>query len=107
MTLNPAIPPVWKAQLDAFFPPGWYEQIYERDEGLFADDVMRKRKDATQRALAFYTESLRKCFGYVASPRLIKNTRNMPLYYLLWAGPHKKGLEGAEHIMRMGEELLD
>jgi hypothetical protein len=37
--------------------------------------------------------------------RLIKNTRGNPLYYLIWAGPHKKGLDGAEHILSKGERV--
>jgi hypothetical protein len=31
--------------------------------------------------------------------RLITNTRGNPLYYLIWAGPHPKGLDGANHIL--------
>jgi len=33
------------------------------------------------------------------TPRLIRNTKGGPLYYLIWAGPHPAGLPGANHIM--------
>jgi hypothetical protein len=44
-------------------------------------------------------------FGHVSTPRPIRTARGAPLYYLLWAGPNKKGLEGAGYILTMGERL--
>lgn len=110
MTVDGDIPPNWRAQLDAFFPPGWYDHVYASgDPGLFAgteyEPGIEKRRDAMDRLLRFYAGSLKDAFGYVSEPKLIRNTRNSPLYYLLWAGPHPKGLEGANHILSMGEKL--
>lgn len=103
-TVNPAIPPKWKDQLDSFFGPGWYDEVYETQSGLFGDDI-RKRKDASQRLLKFYSAKLKTAFGHVSNPMLVRNTRGSPLYYIIWAGPHRKGLEGANHVLRMGERV--
>jgi hypothetical protein len=48
---------------------------------------------------------LKAAFGHVSEPRLITNTKGTPLYYLLWAGPHSKGLVIANHILKMGDRL--
>lgn len=103
-TVNPDIPQNWREQLDNFFGPGWYDEVYEVQSGLFGD-ATRKRSDASQRLLKFYSAKLKAAFGHVSKPMLIKNTRGGPLYYIIWAGPHRKGLEGADHILRLGERL--
>lgn len=103
-TINPNIPPKWRAQLDSFFGPGWYEEVYETENGLFGT-ATTKRSDATGRLLGFYRKNLKDAFGNVSQPMLIRNTRGSPLYYIIWAGPHAKGLEGANHVLQMGERL--
>jgi three-Cys-motif partner protein len=103
-----------RAQLDAFFPPGWWDEAYDRDPGLFADVepgeideawLIAKRRDARNRLLSFYLRHLEAAFGYVSQPKLIRNTRGHPLYYLIWAGPHPAGLKGADYVLSMGESL--
>ncbi|UQV17127.1 three-Cys-motif partner protein TcmP [Brevundimonas albigilva] len=103
-TLNPAIPSNWRDQLDSFFGPGWYDEVYETTEGLFGA-ATRKRADATDRLLRFYRANLKNAFGHVSQPMLIRNTRGSPLYYIIWAGPHRKGLEGADYVLKTGERL--
>jgi three-Cys-motif partner protein len=96
MKVDGDIPPSWRAQLDGVFG--------ESDWFLFAMGP-RKRPDAKERLLKLYREKLKTAFGHVSQPKLIRNTKNSPLYYLLWAGPHRKGLEGADYILGMGERL--
>lgn len=111
MKVDADIPATWRAQLDAFFPPGWWAEVYEDvDAGLFAGDTsipagIRKRRDAIDRLLRFYIAHLKNAFGYVSAPKLIRNTRQSPLYYLVWAGMHRRGLEGADYVLKMGERL--
>lgn len=109
MKVDGEIPPNWRAQLDAFFPEGWWDQVYSDDNGLFAGTDInlgpKKRPDAMLRLLKFYTTHLEGEFGHVSKPKLIRNTRNSPLYYLVWAGGHKKGLEGANYVLNMGERV--
>lgn len=102
MTVNPDIRKSWRDQLDDFFPNGWYDQIYETVGGLLGDQ-MQKRTDALERVLKWYCGNLEDTFGFVSDPRLIRNTRGSPLYYLIWAGPNQAGLKGADYIMKMGE----
>jgi three-Cys-motif partner protein len=109
MKVDGAIPATWRSQLDAFFPEGWWDRVYSDDQGLFAGtDVVAlpsKRPDALLRLLSFYRSHLKAAFGHVSQPKLIRNTRGTPLYYLIWAGSHPKGLQGAEHVLKMGESV--
>lgn len=101
------VPEPWAAALDSYFGSrAWFDEVYQkRDGGLFAADGFEKRPDYSERLLNLYRSQLRTAFGFVSTPRLITNTRGAPLYYLLWAGPNKKGLEGADHILTMGERI--
>lgn len=101
------VPQNWAATLDSYFGSrAWFEEVYQRREGgLFATNGFEKRPDYSGRLLELYRTRLRSAFGHVSTPRLIRNTRGAPLYYLLWAGPNKKGLEGADYILTMGERL--
>lgn len=101
------VPDGWVATLDSFFGSrAWFEEVYkQREGGLFAMTGFEKRADYSERLLELYRARLRSSFGHVSTPRLIRNTRGAPLYYLLWAGPNKKGFEGADYILTMGERL--
>jgi three-Cys-motif partner protein len=93
------IPEGWQISLDTFFgSPDWRKLAYENGTDLFGPRKS-KASDAAERLLRWYRERLSAIFGHVSSARLIKNTRANPLYYLIWAGPHKKGLEGANYIL--------
>ncbi len=101
------VPERWAATLDSFFGSrAWFEEVYKiREGGLFAVTGFEKRADYSERLLELYRARLRSSFGHVSTPRLIRNTRGAPLYFLVWAGPNKKGLEGADYILTMGERL--
>lgn len=100
------VPEAWALALDAYFGDrAWFDEVYERGGGLFAGSNLEKRADYSERLLELYRTRLRTAFGHVSTPRLIRNTRGTPLYYLIWAGPNKKGLEGADHILTMGERI--
>lgn len=100
------VPEAWADALDAYFGDRiWFDAVYERGGGLFAASSIKKRADYSERLLTLYRSKLRTAFGHVSTPRLIRNTRGAPLYYLIWAGPNKKGLEGADYILTMGERI--
>jgi three-Cys-motif partner protein len=97
----------WRKRLDAYFgTPDWYSEVYASRMGLLGR-FPEKRGNYLVRLLRLYRNRLREAFGYVADPRLIRNTHGSPLYYLLWAGPHPRGLNGANYILRMGEHVAD
>jgi len=103
MKNNADIPPTWRAQLDHFFGRAdWVEDVYEVRTDLLGS-ATGKREDYLDRLRNRYRTQLKDAFGFVSQPKLIANTRGSPLYYLLWAGPHKKGLQGADYILRMGD----
>jgi three-Cys-motif partner protein len=92
-------------QLDGFFGNGdWEKDVYETRSDLL-ETIVCKRPDYIERLLQRYRVQLKSAFGHVSEPKLIRNTKNSPLYYLLWAGPHRKGLQGANYILGMGERL--
>jgi three-Cys-motif partner protein len=100
------VPEAWAAALDAYFGEHtWFDAVYEHGGGLFGGSIIKKRVDYSARLLALYRSKLRAAFGHVSTPRLVRNTRGAPLYYLIWAGPNKKGLEGADYILTMGERI--
>jgi three-Cys-motif partner protein len=103
LTKSGQIPEGWQMSLDTFFgSPYWRDLAYEKGADLFGPTVT-KAQDSGGKLLEWYRRRLRSIFGHVSTARLIKNTRGSPLYYLIWAGPHKKGLEGAEYILSKGE----
>lgn len=103
LTRSGEMMPGWESTLDEYFGSrDWREQAYEKSVGLFENQVA-KRRDAGKRLTEWYCERLAATFGFVSTPRLVRNTRGAHLYYLIWAGPHKAGLRGADHILKMGE----
>ncbi len=99
------IPPNWVEMLDTYFGDhDWYDLAYEITDGFFGQDI-KKAEHAEKEILRYYLRKLETCFGFVGPPMLIRNTRGNPLYYLIWAGPNKAGLEGAEHILSQGEVI--
>ncbi|HWL69382.1 MAG TPA: three-Cys-motif partner protein TcmP [Geminicoccus sp.] len=95
----------WRAALDRFFGTSeWWDQAYEESADLFGPQT-RKLRDSGQRLLEWYRGRLEAAFGHVSPARLIRNTRGGHLYYLIWAGPHPKGLVGANHILSKGEKV--
>jgi len=87
-----------KALDDFFGSPEWWGHAYEDVSGFFAT-LSEKREDAAERLLKWYRWRLKEAFGYVSPAQLICNTRGGHLYYLVWAGPHERGLKGARHIL--------
>lgn len=106
ITKSGDIPEGWSSQLTACFGTDeWRSISYDTEVDLFGDPVISKSPNASDRLLDLYMRRLKTIFPHVSSPRLIKNTRNSPLYYLIWAGPHPLGLKIASHILKQGERL--
>ncbi len=105
LTKSGDIPQDWQVSLDAFFgSKDWHTLVYESKADLFGP-TRSKVSASGMKLLEWYRSRLRGIFGNVSTARLVKNTRGNPLYYLIWAGPHKKGLVGAEHILSKGERV--
>lgn len=106
ITRSGDVPEKWSDQLTACFgTDDWRKVAYSRETDLFGNEVTTKNGGVAERLLDLYVGRLKELFAHVATPRLIRNTRKAPLYYLLWAGPNKLGLKGAEYILRQGEKV--
>lgn len=106
ITRSGDVPERWAEQLTACFGTDeWRAIAYSREVDLFGNEVTTKNGNVAERLLDLYVGRLKTVFPFVAKPRLIRNTINAPLYYLIWAGPNKLGLGPAEHILRQGEKV--
>lgn len=98
--------PAWEAMVDRCFgTASWRELVYPEKQTLFGDLEAPKADGVPELLLDLYVSRLKRIFPCVATPRLIRDTQNRPLYHLLWAGPHAKGKQGAEYILGYGEKL--
>lgn len=92
-------------RLTSYFGSGeWEQRVYNYAEpkqtSFFNDnESILKYDDAAMRLVEWYKSRLAKLFGFTAGPKLIKNTQGAHLYYLIWAGSHKKGQEIAAYIL--------
>lgn len=106
VTRNPNIPQNWKDLLDQCFGTHeWYDLAYEHHDGLFGDSLIQKSKETAERLLGLYHQRLKDAFGHTVLPSLVRNTRGAPLYYLMWASSHGRGVSIAEHIMKLGDRI--
>jgi three-Cys-motif partner protein len=106
ITRSGDVPERWADQLTACFGTDeWSAIAYNRETDLFGNEITTKRGNVSECLLDLYIRRLNKLFPFVSRPRLIRNTRNSPLYYLIWAGPNKLGLKGAEYVLRQGEKV--
>lgn len=94
-----------RGRFDEYFgTTEWFDEVYEQADGLFGGQLV-KRHDYGRRLLNLYLRRLEAAFGHVSPAKLICNTKKRGLYYLVWAGPHEKGLKGAKHILSKGEHI--
>lgn len=99
-------PDSWRRMLDACFgSEEWQEICYRTQEDLFGKPSISKVEDAAARLLHYYVRRLKKLFGYAATPSVVRNTREVPIYYMLWAGPNPLGLKIANHVLEQGERV--
>ena len=106
ITKSGNVPENWNDQLNKCFGTDkWREVSYSKRHDLFGIANITKENDVAGPLLELYLSRLQKIFRFVAKPRLIKNTRGSPLYYLIWAGPNALGLKGADHILGQKQEL--
>lgn len=55
--------------------------------------------------LNHYVNRLKALFGHAATPSVVRNTRGVPIYYMLWAGPHPLGYKIADYILAKGDRI--
>jgi three-Cys-motif partner protein len=104
ITRSGDIPDSWRAGLNGCFGgTDWDGLVYTERTDLFGDTTRHKVDDAASRLLDHYVSRLKVLFGHAATPSVVRNTRGVPIYYMLWAGPHPLGLKIADYILTKGE----
>lgn len=92
-------------RLESYFGTDeWLRISYNFRRGLFGEEVS-KFEDADKRLVRWYRGRLNELFGYAAAPRLIRNSRGSPLYFLLFAGPNATGAKIANDVLKQGEAV--
>ena len=87
---------------DYFGSDDWIDIVYDRQSDMLGETII-KRDDADRRLAIWYKDRLEKAFGFSSSPRVVKNTKKRPIYYLLWAGANETGKKIATWIFKQGE----
>ncbi len=106
ITRSGDIPENWRDWLNGCFGGAdWESLAYAERTDLFGDTARHKVDDAAKRLLDHYVERLRVLFGHAAKPSVVRNRRGVPIYYMLWAGPHHLGLTIADHILAKGDRI--
>jgi three-Cys-motif partner protein len=106
ITRSGDIPTNWRSGLNACFGGSdWEGLVYAETTDLFGGTTRHKVDDAAQRLLAHYRNRLEALFGCAAKPSVVRNSRGMPIYYMLWAGPHPLGLKIADYVLAQGDRI--
>jgi len=89
----------WKEKLNECLGSNdWFDIVYQRQVGFFGDDFSKDTKAGEQLSV-WFSQRLSEVFGFASEPYLIRNHRGGHLYYLMWAGPKKAGLNIAKDVL--------
>lgn len=106
LTHSGNIDPKWQARLDTIFgTPDWRDRFYsESGQTSLFDDVDLKRDASAGRVTEFIVERLEGVFAGVAKPAVLRNSKNSPMFALVFAvaNPAAKdpALRIANHLTR-------
>lgn len=90
----------WEAMIDRCFgTTAWRDFVYPKVMDLFGDTTQAKADGVPEKLKDLYMARLKEIFAETVPAKLIRNTKGSPLYYLIWAGPHKQGRIGAEYVL--------
>jgi len=97
----------WAKRLDVLFgTPDWRTHFYKvrRQEGLFGE-FQSVHRDVTESNIKdFIEQRLKTAFVEVASSRVLRNSRQSPLYALCFAASNQRG---AATALKIAQYLLE
>lgn len=106
ITRSGEIPEKWRVDLNSCFGSSeWEVRSYREQLDLFGDIQREKADNAGAQLLDLYCQNLGTIFAHVSRPSVVRNTRGVPIYYMIWAGPHPLGHKIAEHVLSLGEKV--
>jgi len=75
----------------------------QMEKTLFGDKTkLSKIEQPTQRIAELYAERLRELFKYVAEPKVLRNSRKVPIYHFVFASNNEKAVKIANDIIGKG-----
>jgi three-Cys-motif partner protein len=84
-------------------PEGWMVDLYEEERTLFGPEATKKQLSGKEFGRV-YKERLGSIFPHCTDPILMTNSKNAPLYCLIFAGHNATGKRIAEHIFASHEK---
>lgn len=97
----------WQNRLDLLFgTPDWKTRFYkvETTMDLFGEESeMRRRTADTASIGAFIHDRLAEVFAKVAKGKVLRNSRQSPLYMLCFAASNERGADAA---IRIAQDIL-
>ena len=102
---NPeAVSEAGKARLNRFWGTAdWLADLYEEDETLFGPVPVKRRLSGTEMG-AVFKKRLEEIFPHCTDPILITNSKNAPLYCLIFAGHNATGKRIARDVFATHEK---
>jgi len=100
-------PPAWAERVNAVFGTrDWENEFYKlkKDDTLFGPEETKEREADYQTVANFFMRRLAGVFAGVAkNPRMLRNSRNCPLYLLCFAAGNPKG---APTAVKIAQDIL-
>ncbi len=78
--------------------PDWRPEIYPEVQTLFGSEPMKELPTSANRLGRLYMKRLQQIFPFVTEPLSMTNSRNAPLYCLIFAGHKKSGTSIVQNI---------
>jgi three-Cys-motif partner protein len=88
-----------------FWGPGWRDDIYEETPTLFGSWEIKIQPTSAARLSQLYRDRLGQVFPYVTEPLVMRNSRDVPLYCLIFAGHNQTGADITTSVFRRYERL--
>ena len=93
------IAPAVREQMDRFWGTEWEAELYEEERTLFGPKTVRIKQSGKELGQRFQNR-LKEIFPYSTVPVLMTNSKNAPLYCLVFAGHNQNGGENRQRHLR-------
>ena len=86
-----------REQMDRFWGTEWEAELYEEQQKLFGPETVRIKQSGKELGERFQNR-LKEIFPHTTVPVLMTNSKNAPLYCLVFAGHNPTGVKIANNI---------
>lgn len=99
------IPDAVRERMDRFWGAGWQDDLFVQEQTLFGPENVRRGQSPKELG-GHYQRRLRQLFRHVTVPVLMTNSKNAPLYHLIFAGDDPTGAKIATDIFGRFQEMV-